>query len=534
MSKKSPQRPALHRLHAGRIAVAALVLSGLTLSFLVLPGQERHDVWPDLQLIPALLALNVGAVVLLLLLTLLFGRVYCSLLCPLGIVQDLLSRLSGSRRGKEHRFGYHPAHNWLRYSILALFAAFMVAGTVFAVAGALPAAGLLEPYSAFGRIIQNLVSPLCMAGNNALAWLAKQLGSDWFREVPIWVRSGAVFGIAQGTFLLIALLAWFRGRAYCNTLCPVGALLSLISRWSVFGPRINPHRCVSCGLCAKKCKASCINPAEHKVDASRCVSCMNCLEACSRGAITYGLRWGYKGAPEPPAPMRRDVSQLPTCTMHKVKPEKKAPSPARRNFLMGSGMVLATAAARQKEKLVDGGLAPLVEKEVPQRRTHIVPPGAKSHRHFASHCTGCQLCVAACPNGVLRPSATLERLMQPECSYERGYCRPECTRCSEVCPAEAIKHITDWHRGGIQVGHAVWVRQHCVAVTDGVRCGNCARHCPTGAITMVHLDAHDPASPEIPVVNDELCIGCGACEHLCPARPHSAIYVEGHEVHRTI
>lgn len=139
------------------------------------------------------------------------------------------------------------------------------------------------------------------------------------------------------------------------------------------------------------------------------------------------------------------------------------------------------------------------------------------------------------------------RLMQPEMSYERGYCRPECARCAEVCPTDAI-HLTDLaEKSATQVGHAVWVRQNCIVLTDDVECGNCARHCPTGAIQMIPLQGHhhhrhrggredgEQDKPRlIPAVNVERCIGCGACENLCPARPFSAIYVEGHEVQRTI
>ena len=124
--------------------------------------------------------------------------------------------------------------------------------------------------------------------------------------------------------------------------------------------------------------------------------------------------------------------------------------------------------------------------------------------------------------------------MQPESSYELGFCRPECTKCSEVCPAGAITKITQADKASIQIGHAVWVKENCLPLTEGVSCGNCARKCPVGAITMVASDPSNPDSPQIPVVNDERCIGCGACENLCPSRPFSAIYVEGHEQHREI
>ena len=183
---------------------------------------------------------------------------------------------------------------------------------------------------------------------------------------------------------------------------------------------------------------------------------------------------------------------------------------------------------------MDGGLAVIVDKKKPARKTPIVPPGAQSVRNMHRHCTACQLCVSVCPNGVLRPSTDLEGLMQPESSYERGYCRPECTKCSEVCPAGAIRRISKEEKSAIQIGHAVWVKENCVPLTDGVECGNCARHCPTGAIAMVSSDPEDENSVKIPVVNTERCIGCGACENLCPSRPFSAIYVEGHENHRII
>ena len=121
--------------------------------------------------------------------------------------------------------------------------------------------------------------------------------------------------------------------------------------------------------------------------------------------------------------------------------------------------------------------------------------------------------------------------MQPEMSYTDGYCRPECTVCSEVCPAGAILPIAPAEKIFFHIGTASVDRSLCVVETQGVSCGNCARHCPAEAILMVPLNPGDPESLKIPAVNETLCIGCGACENLCPSRPISAIRVEGLSVH---
>ena len=323
---------------------------------------------------------------------------------------------------------------------------------------------------------------------------------------------------------MLVVLAWRGGRTYCNTICPVGTILGALARYSLFRPVIDERKCNSCSLCARKCKASCIDSAQHRIDYSRCVACMDCIDTCRHGAISYRLR---ELRPKQDETERRGGK---AAAAHAEAPA----DPARRRFLTGAGLLLGSAALHAQEKKVDGGLAVILDKKVPARHTPIVPPGAVSLRHMAAHCTGCQLCVSSCPNGVLRPSSGLMTLMQPESSYERGYCRPECVVCSEVCPAGAILKITPAEKSAIQVGRAVWVRDNCVPLTDGVACGNCARHCPTGAITMVPSDPERADSPKIPAINEERCIGCGACETLCPARPFSAIYVEGYTYHRTI
>ncbi len=491
-----------------RIVLAVLCFAAVTLLFLDFTGTLHAWLgWTArIQFLPALLALNLGVVLLLVALTLLFGRLYCSVICPLGVMQDIVAWFGSRGKRRKFRYAYSPAKNGLRYGVLALFVLALVAGV-----GSLVA--LLAPYSAYGRIATNLFAPIYRWGNNLLAWFAERVDSYAFYSTDVWMRSLPTFLIALATFVVLAVLAWRNGRTYCNTICPVGTVLGFLARYSLFRPVIDTEKCNGCTLCSHRCKAACIDAKHHTIDYSRCVACMDCLDACAQGAISYRRR---KKQPVV------DVVAGPVVDV------------SRRHFLTGAALLVGAAAAKAQEKKVDGGLAVLLDKKVPHRTTPIVPPGAQGLWHVARHCTGCQLCVAACPNGVLRPSTRLEALMQPESSYERGYCRPECTKCSEVCPAGAIHRITPEEKSAVQIGHAVWVKENCIPLTDGVSCGNCARHCPTGAIQMVSSDAANPDAPKIPVVNEERCIGCGACENLCPARPFSAIYVEGHRVHRTI
>lgn len=486
-----------------RLTLASLFFVGVSLLFLDFTGVAHAWLaWmAQIQFLPALLAANGLVIIALVILTLLLGRVYCSVICPLGILQDIMAWIGRRGKRKKAPYKYSRELRWLRWGVLMAFVGLFAFGLQ-------AVAWLVAPYSAFGRIASSLFAPVYRLGNNLLATVAERYDSYAFYSADVWMKSLPTFFVALATFVLLFILAWRGGRTWCNTICPVGTILGYLSRLSLLKIRIDESKCNRCGRCSKKCKASCIDSKHHNVDYSRCVACMNCLDTCKHGAISLGY-----------GPVK------------KHKTDKTVEDNSRRTFITTTAVIAVSAAVEAQEKKVDGGLAVVEDKVAPNRATPVLPPGSLGAHHLARHCTSCQLCISACPNGVLRPSASLDTFMQPEMSFERGYCRTECTRCADVCPTDAIKPITVEEKSSTRIGHAVWVKKNCIPLTDGMSCGNCARHCPTGAIQMVPMDNNDEESLKIPVVNTERCIGCGACEHLCPARPYSAIYVEGHERH---
>ena len=456
-----------------------------------------------IQFLPAVLALNFGVVIGLVLLTLLMGRIYCSVICPLGVLQDIFGWLG--KKVKKNRYTYSKPMNILRYVMLGVLVVALVAG--FTSIGA-----LIAPYSAFGRIATTFLAPVYQWGNNLLASWAESANSYAFYSVDIWWKGGITFVVALVTLTTLFVLAFKNGRTYCNTICPVGTVLGFLSKYSYLKPMIDTTKCNGCDLCARNCKASCIDSKNHAIDYSRCVVCLDCIDKCRQGAIKY----------------------VPRSKSAQSAPSGASADKGRRAFIAGTAMVAGASVAKAQKLKMDGGYAVIEDKKIPNRETPLTPPGSLSARNLAQHCTACQLCISACPNQVLRPSSDLSNFMQPVTSFERGYCRPECVKCSEVCPTGAIKPITKEEKTAIQIGHAVWIADNCVVNRDNEKCDNCFRHCPTGAIQMVAKNADDKKSAKIPVINTERCIGCGACENLCPSRPFSAIYVEGHEVHREI
>lgn len=502
-----------------RVILAILFFIPVLLLFLDFRNQfpENWSKLLHLQIFPAILSGMVGIVIFQFVLAFLFGRVYCSVMCPAGILQDIINRIFCIGKKKKNgikRFNYHKPNNWLRYSLLALV-------TVLGVLGFMELCLLLEPYSNFGRITTNLFRPIVIWGNNILAELLAK--ADNYTLYHVSVSTVTIAGLTAGIIALLVFIVMvsFRGRLFCNTLCPVGTLLSLISRYSVFKISIDKKTCISCGSCEHTCKVEAINIADYSVDSSRCVDCFNCISSCPKGSILYNLSLPWKKA--------IDTSMNEAANLS--EPIKVATN-SRRTFLATSATVVASlpvvsTVAQCKNRNHRGRKG---EKISP-----VTPPGSMSLKQFKDKCTGCHACVVQCPSQVLRPAGLefgLGYLLRPHMSYIDSYCNYECTVCSDVCPTHAIHPITKEEKVTTQVGVAKFYLNRCIVKTENTDCGACSEHCPTQAVHMEPFKAGSTLT--IPVVEPDLCIGCGGCESICPVRPARAIIVRANDIHQQV
>ena len=447
----------------------------------------------------------VSAVILwvLLLLTLLFGRVYCSFVCPLGILQDIVFRIRRWLAPKRFLKFSRPVP-WVRYGVLALLAACCVTGL----------AGLslnwLDPYSIFGRIMYVLAWPAAIWSNNLLAAdssSADLVQMDYFPAAfPVLLASAGMLG-------LVAVMSAWKGRLYCNTVCPVGTFLGLLSRISLFRLGFDPASCKKCGKCVKSCKAQCLNLKEYKIDSSRCVACYDCVRSCSEGGIRY--RWFTRVRQQIPA-QKKKVPPASAPSSSAAVPSIAGSS--RRQFLEATAAGLAAAA-------LSGCRGDAARKLDPTQC--VLPPGAGSLERFLDICTGCQMCVANCPTHVLQPSYLqlgLKGFMKPRMDFATKYCLYDCHRCAEVCPTGAIRRMpvtAERDTEGItkdttRIAVARFYVCRCLVAREDMDCGACTEHCPTKALYTVPYIGRDGQEHRLPRLDPSLCIGCGACEHACP------------------
>lgn len=478
-----------HGIRLARVAVATCVWVAITAC--VAAGARC---WLSrMQLLPAVMAGSALWMLLWVAATLLLGRIYCSTVCPAGALMDVVARLrmAVTRR----RLPYHYASPSMQGRYLWV----MVTAVCMAVGFSL-VPSLLDPYSVYARIVAAARSLVALPAG---------------RAAGVGLLSGVVAVASLG---VIASVAWRRGRTLCNTVCPVGGALGLLSRVALYHTEVNRPLCTGCLRCVDACKGHCINPADMSVDASRCVVCFDCMDACPTGAITY----------------RRTRHRIVDPLMQPAKPAgattaMDAPAAGepvrldRRKFL-AMGIVAAAAAATGRAGEAEKAWEP--EPMVPLN--YPLPPGVHSRHSFLRRCTACGACTAACPTGVLKPSMRqlgLQHALQPVMDYGTVACLTDCTACTRVCPSGALVPLTPPEKRRFVIGRVRIRLQNCISYGHGRHCGRCARVCPTRAIDMTRFSDGRVG----PMARMDACTGCGMCVKACPSQPFKALVVEGME-----
>ena len=495
----------------GRVAIALIFLLLTTfiyLDFRDFIGVESvmKIVW--IQFIPSLLnfitllSFATAGFIVVLVLTTLFGRVYCSTICPLGILQDIISR-TGRFLKIHNRYRYRKPSVILRNVILGIVLLSVITGSIILV-------NIFDPYSMYGKFANSMLRPAGILINNFITGILQNRGVYYLYHIDILPLKLSVLFLPVMIITLLLVMAGKYGRLYCNTICPVGTILGWLSKISLFRIKLNESKCTKCGKCAAVCKSECINIKGLSVDNSSCVTCFNCLTVCPESAIDYKFH-------------KQEV----------FKSENGPYDTSKRRFLAtslgGVGLLAGSGCSHQKNSDIDP-LNVNPTKSPEEKNYPVTPPGSLSIRHFTSLCTACHLCVSQCPTGVLQPSVKeygLAGFMQPIMDFNVSYCNFECVKCSKICPTGAIMRLSDEAKLTTQVGRVQFTIENCVVYTEDTACGACSEHCPTQAVRMVpyHMGL------TIPEIDESICIGCGACEYICPVRPYKAIYVDGNPIH---
>lgn len=485
----------LRRIYAGFFLtlylVTTLAMGGLFLKLypgtLFLELDPLHGLATGLATGVVFSGLLLGLVTVIV--TLLFGRVWCSWVCPLGILQDIAGVRPKDRsdRGARLRNRYRSIYH-LKYGLLIALLGLAALGIL--------QTGLLDPIAFLTRSVVATLFP-------ALQHLGVPLG----RVVHL-----SLGGVLLGAFLVLVLaLPRFLPRAFCRTVCPLGALLGVIARYSLFRIHRDASKCTSCGACQRVCQGAADPHTQLRV--SECTVCFNCMSACPEGAISYAFL---------PSRATENLAHAPDLT--------------RRRALAAAGASVVGY----------GVLSSSVSSRTQPRPDLIRPPGSLAEPDFLSKCLKCDACIKVCPTNVLQPAGLeggFEALWSPVHKNQIGYCEPTCTRCGHVCPTGAIRPLSLAERTGkppssgpIRIGTAFIDRGRCLPWASGVPCIVCEEVCPVSpkAITaeraQVFVGTTEAGAPRHrtvlrPYVNPERCIGCGVCENKCPVAGTRAIHV---------
>lgn len=470
-----------------RQSIAATIFIFLTLAFLGLDflPHRIYGALAHFQLIPGIVGILTGAglmfavsTVIILILTLLFGRVYCSHLCPMGIFQDLLAKVFFQKKQQK-------IHAW--QGILAKIIFILV--LIFSAIGSLWLLNILDPYSLFGKLFSTIFRPVFYMINNLIVNILHHFDNYSVSVLKYGLISGSLLFFSATMLVLFLGTSFYQKRFFCTTLCPAGQFLSLFTNHSLFKIHLNGDKCINCSACKRVCKTDCIDYKNNQIDNRACVTCFNCIDSCPTGAITFSRK------------------KLTTKFQ-----------PARREWLQNSGLAatfLLPLLFRKKIK----------EKWTPSQPP-VMPPGAKNIHHFTESCTACQLCITHCPTKVLKPAFFqygLTGLFQPYLDFDFAYCQYECNTCTDICPSDALQPLNMETKKLTQLGTVELKTDLCVVYKNHTDCGACAEGCPTHAVYTEMTD-----NVNYPKTRLDICIGCGVCQNMCPVTP-KAIIVHANE-----
>lgn len=414
----------------------------------------------------------------LVLLTLVFGRFFCGWVCPMGVLHHVISRLVRPRKAVERIALNAPRPmQKVKYLVLVMMLGMAIMGST--------QVGLLDPIASTWRGLSTTLLP---AADNATG------GARHFQ-----------FGFFITLVFLGALalnVIW--PRFYCRVLCPLGALLGLLSKFSLFRISRSAEACTNCKLCSADCSGAADPMGTCKT--AECFLCLNCIGACKQSAISYSF--------------------LPLGGAHTTKLDLSR----RRVVTSAVAGVVAVPFARASD-----GVGP---RPAPER---IRPPGAIAEEEFLERCIKCGACMKVCPTGGLQPALRecgIEGLWTPVLVPRLGHCEQSCVLCSQVCPTAAIKPISVEARYGLppatepmRIGSASIDRGRCLPWANDTECIVCEEVCPTTPKAVFFKEEtvtrrdHSQIVLKRPHIDLDRCIGCGVCEARCPIFDRAAVRV---------
>jgi len=455
---------------------------------------------------------------LVLLPTLFLGRFFCGWICPMGTLQHFVGNMpSESKRGKQ-RIDSNRYKRWQTVKYVVL-----IAGLVAAFFGSM-AIGWLDPFSllvrsvglailpAFNFAVRAVLTPLERSHVGAIKASGETLHSILQASVLDFRQTHFAQGLVLGLLFVVILAPSLRiTRLWCRSICPLGALLGAVSRWSLLGLHKDPAACDKCNRCLLHCQGGDDPIGGVPWRKSECLMCMNCVGSCPHGSLQFKL--------------------------FRNEPEVMTPDIGRRRTITG----LAAGAAVVPLMRANTGLGK-------GRHDRLLrPPGALDETDFLSRCIRCGECMKVCPNNSLHPTleeAGLEGLWSPTLVPRIGYCEPSCVLCSDVCPTGAIWQITPKEKGWVvgvggpgaasqpvRLGTAFYDRGRCLPWAEATDCIVCEEWCPVSpkAIYVEEAQVIDSTGTvktlKQPRIDPSRCVGCGACEYACPLQERPAVYV---------